>query len=334
MRKLLIVLIFLSSIGLKAESVQDLKSIYCNKISSIELIALAKIKGIYLQIKQVSEQLKPVLEQMPEPQKKQTLEKLKQQDALNNLNLLCVALDTDCDFDKIDSLDEYVGQVERIQSMAEAYVKSAAGSVINQTVDCISTQPGNPVLNFNFALALSFSDDNKKSIEVFNSILKKLETDKSNMTKEEHLEIKFYTLFNLGVLQSQENQIDEALSYYQMALEIQPESKEIKTNIELLFQKQQQQGQQSQDGQKGDNKDKGNNKEQQDEKEEQKDKNPENNKNQDKQNQDKQDFKSKKLSKDDVRKILEELKNQENKIRMNEYQKGKKGQESNDGKNW
>ena len=145
--------------------------------------------------------------------------------------------------------------------------------------------------------------------------------------------MKFYILFNLGVLHSQESQIDQALHRYQQALELQPESKEIKTNIELLFQQQQQQqGQKSQQGNQGDNPDQ--NKDQQEEKEQQNEKNPDNKQNQDKQNKEQQDFKSKNLSKDDVRKILEELKNQENKIRMNEYQKGDKSQENENGKNW
>lgn len=333
--KIVFFILFLLPSLVCAEDFKALKSIYCNKLSSVELIKLAKIKNIYSQVKQVSEQFKPVLDKMPEPQKKQILEKLKEQDLVNNLNLLCVALDADCDFDDIKSLDAFVSEIEKIQSMAEALVKSSANEAINQTVDCLSINPGDVTLNFNFALALSFADDNKKSIESFNDLLIKLESAQTQMTKEDYNEIKFYILFNLGVLYSQESDVSNALSKYQQALEIQPESKEIKTNIELLFQQQQQQqqGQKNQQGQQGDNPDQKNN-QQQKEKEEQNEKNPDNKQNKNKQNNQQQDFKSKKLTKDDVRKILEELKNQENKIRMNEYQKGDKSQENDNGKNW
>lgn len=331
--KLIFLLILLFGVHSHAQDLKDLKAVYCNKISSLELIKLAKIKNVHSQLKQVSERFKPVLDKMPEQQKQQILDKLKEQDAANNLNLLCKALDEDCDFDNIDSLDGFISEVERIQSMAEAFVKSSASQAINQTVKCLSADQNNITLNFNFALALSFADDNKKSIETYNTLLNRLEASQSSLSKTEYNRMKFYILFNLGVLHSQESQIDQALNRYQQALELQPESKEIKTNIELLFQQQQQQqGQKSQQGNQGDNPDQ--NKDQQEEKEQQNEKNPDNKQNQDKQNQEQQDFKSKNLSKDDVRKILEELKNQENKIRMNEYQKGDKSQENENGKNW
>jgi tetratricopeptide (TPR) repeat protein len=53
----------------------------------------------------------------------------------------------------------------------------------------------------------------------------------------------FASQFNQGQLLARENKIDEALEKYQAALEINPNSVEVKTNIELLFQKQQGQGQ-------------------------------------------------------------------------------------------
>lgn len=332
--KSLVFVLLLFSTAVQAQDLKGLQAIYCNKLSSLELIKLAKIKNVYQQVKQVSEQFKPVIDKMPEAQKQETLKKLKEQDVANNLNLLCTAIDADCDFDEIKTLDGFVTEVEKIQSMAEAFVKSSATSAINKTVQCLSTDPSNPYLNFNFALALSFADDNKKAIEAYLGLLRELDKSSSYLSKDEYNEIKFYTLYNLGVLHSQESQIDQALKRYQQALEFQPESVEIKTNIELLFQQQQQQqqGQNSQQGNQGDNLDQ--NKEQKEEKDQQNEKNPDNKQNQNKQNNEQQDFKGKNLSKDDVRKILEELKNQENKIRMNEYQKGDKSQENNDGKNW
>jgi tetratricopeptide (TPR) repeat protein len=62
---------------------------------------------------------------------------------------------------------------------------------------------------------------------------------------------KFMALFNQAQLLGKAKKTDEALELYQAALELNPASKEVKTNIELLIQQQQQ----NQDG-KSDDKDK------------------------------------------------------------------------------
>ena len=51
----------------------------------------------------------------------------------------------------------------------------------------------------------------------------------------------FISQFNQGQLLGRENKIDLALEHYQQALRYNPISKEVKTNIELLFQQQQNQ---------------------------------------------------------------------------------------------
>ena len=151
--------------------------------------------------------------------------------------------------------------------------------------------------------------------------------------------MKFMALFNQAELQGRAKQYDEALKLYQAALALNPTSKEVKTNIELLIQQQQQQ-------QKQDKGDQG----QQNDQQQQQNKNDQNKDQKDQQNQkdqkDKEDqskekenkkysqtpkyqprpFNSKDLDEGDVKKILGELKQQEQKIRAEFNRKESKEQ--------
>jgi len=158
--------------------------------------------------------------------------------------------------------------------------------------------------------------------------------------------MKFMAVFNLAQLLGKEKKVDEALELYQKALELEPASKEVKTNIELLIQSQQQ----KQSGQGGDDKKE---QDQKDSKDEKNQKDPKNQKDQkdskgdqgkdpkdqqkDPKDQGKNDpekkdksenpryapnqkhqpreFKGQELSEGDVKKILGEIKQQEQKIR-------------------
>lgn len=134
--------------------------------------------------------------------------------------------------------------------------------------------------------------------------------------------------FNLAEIEGRDKKVDSALEYYQKALEANPDSIEAKTNIELLIQ----QNQQQQSGKDGENKD---------DKKDQKDQDKKDDKDQkDKKDQDqkkpgedqKKDehhqknkpqprpFKSDELSPGDVKKILEEMDRQEQRVRA-EYNK-------------
>lgn len=133
-------------------------------------------------------------------------------------------------------------------------------------------------------------------------------------------EVIFNSRFNQGVLRGLGKQVDIALNDYQRALAVKPESIETKTNIELLVQSQSGQGDgenkdksEGQDGKQGENKDKkdGEGKDQED------DKPKEGPKEQSKQYKPRE-FKGD-LSEHDVKKILGELKQQEQKIRGQFY---------------
>lgn len=136
-------------------------------------------------------------------------------------------------------------------------------------------------------------------------------------------EPRFMALFNMAGSLAKQQKIDEALKAYQAALEIKPDSLETKNNIELLWQggggggK----GKESKDKKEGE----GNNQQQREESL----KNPQQD---EKKKQQPKPFNSEDLSKEDVKRILDEIKNQEQGIRANEYQKGAK--ESAKGKDW
>jgi Ca-activated chloride channel homolog len=135
----------------------------------------------------------------------------------------------------------------------------------------------------------------------------------------------FSANFNLAIRRTKEKKINEALERYQAALKIIPDSKEVKTNIELLFKSQSGGGEgdsnsdqdQKGDKDKRDQKPKDGGKDQKDQK---------NNSNQPyDQNRKKmpKPFKSEELSKQDMERILEELKRQENQIRGRMHQENK-----------
>ncbi|MCB0365371.1 MAG: tetratricopeptide repeat protein [Bdellovibrionaceae bacterium] len=181
-------------------------------------------------------------------------------------------------------------------------------------VKALEKDPFNPVIHLNLGIAFLANKEPEKALKSFST---------ASRLAEGNPEIQFYSLFNGGVAASQAGQIETALQYYQAALDLRPDSKETKTNIELLWQGQSGEGE-------GQGKGNQNNEDQ------------EKNKSEDKKNQNRdgpydqkrqpQPFKSKELSQEDMRKILEEIKNQEQKIRAEENEQGRK--EAPHGKDW
>lgn len=146
--------------------------------------------------------------------------------------------------------------------------------------------------------------------------------------------------YNLGVYFGALKKIPEALDNYQVALDLIPSSHEIKTNIELLMQKQQDQKQKNdqqneQQQKKDDQSDKGKNDKGRDNNE----KDNEGNKGEESKKASSpkyqpRPYKGDQLSEGDVKKILGELKNQEQKIRANFDKKEKKGKRTENEKDW
>src|SRR5262249_23878756 len=97
----------------------------------------------------------------------------------------------------------------------------------------IEHDPLNPDLQMNMGLTFAQNEEWDKAEKAFQSAY--------NLSKGDS-ERQFMALFNLGVAKGQKGDIDGALQAYQAALDIEPESLEVKTNIELLWQSNQGQG--------------------------------------------------------------------------------------------
>ncbi len=201
--------------------------------------------------------------------------------------------------------------------------KGQAQQAQNSLLQALAHDPLNGALHFNLGLsfeALSLGDKAKASY---------LQTLKNAQSPIE----KFSALFNLGLIEQKAKQKDLALNYYQQALEIIPDSREVKINIELLTNKSQNQKGEGQSDSKDEN--------DQQQNSDGKGQDSKDDKNQDppKENQPKnykknqpQQFKSQELSEGDVKKILGEIKQQEQKIRA-EFNK-KESKEPPKDKDW
>jgi tetratricopeptide (TPR) repeat protein len=182
----------------------------------------------------------------------------------------------------------------------------------------LESDPLNPDVQMNLGLTFEANEEYGKAEQAYRGALE-LVPEKSPL--------RFEALFNLAGALAKQKKIDAALAAYQACLEINPDSIEVKTNIELLWQGGQGQG-------KGDQDDK-NQKKGQDNKDQDQKRGRQSEKDQPEQQPRKQQpkpFQSQDLSKEDVKRILDEIKNQEQAIRAEEYQKGPK--EAPRGKDW
>lgn len=175
----------------------------------------------------------------------------------------------------------------------------------------LEDDPLNPEIQLNLARVFEENEEFEKAETGYRAALKLLP---ANSTR------RFEALFNWAGTLAKLKRIDEALLAYQGALEMDPDSVEVKTNIELLWQG---------GGGGGGGKDKNdkNDKSQQGNKDQQGQGDP------DQKDQKKpKPFDSQQLSKDDVKRILDEIKNQEQNIRAQDYEKG--AREMPKGKDW
>jgi tetratricopeptide (TPR) repeat protein len=140
--------------------------------------------------------------------------------------------------------------------------------------------------------------------------------------------MKFMARFNQALVLTIDKKIPDALEMYQKALEIDPSSKEVKTNIELLMQQQQGQGQgEGEDQEKKDQepKDGDESKDGKNQKEPQKFNESQSYKPKDEQEN---------LSEGQIKKILEEIKRQEQQINNSEIRQKQMHKESANEKDW
>jgi tetratricopeptide (TPR) repeat protein len=178
----------------------------------------------------------------------------------------------------------------------------------------LEDDPLNPELHLNLALSFELHEEYDKAEQGYKGALKLLPEKNSR---------RFEALFNLAGVQAKNKKIDEALQTYQAALEIDPDSKEVKTMIELLWQGG---GGGGGDGENKDQKQDGEGKGRP------KDPGQQPDQPQQKQKQQPKPFNSQNLTPQDVKKILDEIKNQEQGIRAQENDKSVK--DAPHGKDW
>lgn len=198
----------------------------------------------------------------------------------------------------------------------ESLKAEESGESLQNLVQALSEDPLNPKLHMNLGLVLIALEESEQAAKSFVAAGQLGKSD----------ELLFAAHFNAGFAFAAAKQVEKALQSYQKALEINPTSIEVKTNIELLLQSQQNQDQ-SDSGGEGEPKE-----DQKDEGEGQGDQNQPPPPPQEKPQKKPKEFKSEELTASDVKKILEELKSQEQGIRAKEYEKGPKERPS--GKDW
>lgn len=189
----------------------------------------------------------------------------------------------------------------------------------------LETDPGLGAIHVNMGVAFEQLGQPEKALQAYRTAEKIGDDPRS----------KFMALFNQGALHQKAKKTDEALKAYHAALDVNPESRETKINIELLIQSQQSEQKQGEgEGESKDDKDQKDNKDKKDQKgkgQDDKDKKEQDPKKDGEQKKEQpkeyaknkpqpRPFKSDDLSPGDVKKILGELRNQEQKIRS-EYNK-------------
>ena len=196
-----------------------------------------------------------------------------------------------------------------------------AHEAYDRFTSALADLPFDPVVHVNLGDNFMLAKDMDKALSEYSQSLK---LAPGNSGKERS--VRFHAYFNSGLAFTEKKMIDEALASYQQALEIDPESKETKTNIELLTQA-------GGGGGKGD--DKSDKKDQSKDGEgDQPQKQPQKFDDQkQKQKPKPKPYDGKEVSQQDVNRILDELKNQEEQIRAKMDREGVTRDAPND-KDW
>lgn len=193
-------------------------------------------------------------------------------------------------------------------------VESPKGAQEN-FVDALAVKPFESTLHNNLGVSFDQLKEVDKAIQSYSS------AEKSAAQPE----ILFASRFNMAQAIAKKGDISGALAWYQKALEVNPTSTEAKTNIELLTSQQQQSGgggqgqDQNQNQDQKDDQKQGQNDKEQDQKKEEKKNYSQN------QKYKPRPFKGD-LDESDVKKILGELKQQEQRIRADYNRKDSKEQ--------
>lgn len=206
---------------------------------------------------------------------------------------------------------------------AQLYKQQNYTASLDKAIEALRYDPYQSELHLNMGLAFEGLEQPEKALQSYRQAQELAQNPRA----------KFMALFNEAQLLGKAKKVDDALAIYQKALEILPTSKEVKTNIELLTQNQEGDGKDGEDGKDQDKKqDKDNKKDQDDKKKDPKDQDGKEGKPKEEKKYEKpskyqpRKFEGKDLSESDVKKILGELRQQEQKIRAEFNRKDMKEQ--------
>lgn len=194
----------------------------------------------------------------------------------------------------------------------------------NKFADALSKDPESPIMHFNLANTFHKNGQTPKALTELEAV---------EAMPQASADAKYMAMFNAGNMAVEAKDLTKAMGYYQKALQYKPDSQEVKTNIELALRDPQGGGGGGKDDEK---------KEKQDQKQDQKEnENKDENKGEKKEQKPDQGqrpkpkpFQSKDLNEADVKRILEELKRQENEIRAKNQKKNKNAEVPQSGKDW
>lgn len=196
-----------------------------------------------------------------------------------------------------------------------------ADNAITDFTAALGDLPFSGEVHLNIGNAFLASRDLERAFSEYEQALKASKGDNHSSR-----ETRFRALFNSAIVRTEMKQNEEALELYQKALEIYPDSIETKTNMELLMRQMAGGGGESENDQKNDKDQSGKDQQKDDQKNDQKNEQNEG-EGQDKKDQQKEPdkfenprstprpFKSEELSQQDAKRILDEMKRQEEQIR-------------------
>jgi Ca-activated chloride channel homolog len=205
---------------------------------------------------------------------------------------------------KASSLEAIAKNREAIKHLEKENPTAAEDALVS----ALGLDPFNPILHLNLGLVFELQEKYDKAIKEDESVLRI-----DNVAPE----AQFYAHFNAGNAEAKKEELALALQHFQAALDLKPDSVETKTNIELLIKSGAGQGKGKSKGGKGKDDD---NKDDNKDKEGNKGDKPDPMKDPLVNGRDqKPKFNSETLTKEDVRKILDEIKSQEQHIRALDY---------------
>lgn len=207
----------------------------------------------------------------------------------------------------VDAAANEMRGVLRNNSGVRKFGSKNGADAITDFTGALSDLPFSGEVHYNIGNTFLLRRDYDKALSEFGQAVKSSSGDSAR-----EKETRFRSHFNSAIALTEQKKIDEALAQYQKALDLEPDSIETKTNMELLTAQGgsgEGDGEQDQQGKDGKQKDKNKPDDQQQGKKPEEPKKFENPRQQPKQ------FKSEELSNEDVKRILEELRRQEEHIR-------------------